>query len=471
MANGDPIYFAAWDHGPDSGFDEWTAFPSAGNTQALDTGQSVPDGTARCVKIACTAIGQNYLDGYVNPYTGGTYTTGCVAFWFKGSTTETSFDTIITVYRSANSARHATLGFNSSGQIKILLWDSGTITSITGATIDTNWHYIQFAWDFSTTTGKATVAIDGTSYTEFSEAKTAAPALDVMDFGRTPASFVTNYTATTYYGGIVFSAGYYITPWRWKLRTLRPNGDKNSVWACSTGTTRYTLVDDVPMDNGTYITSSTSGAEQQFDMENVTLSAGENIAAVSRLIRGVAGTGAAGSTEYVTTSGGTSSTGTALSTITTSYGIGVPLLTAPGGSAWTDTILNGCYARFVKAATADTVNISEVSWRVAIKEPIRATLTGGLSFTAATTRLAKGALTATLSFTSAQTRFAGALISKALTATLSFTGTFSKYAVYKQALTATLSFTGNSVGNMWRQLQDAGGWFVKRGRLRRRRPY
>jgi hypothetical protein len=473
MANGDPIGLMTWDQGPDSGFDEWTPTTSASNTQTLDTGQSVPDGSSACVKFDSTTTGYNYLLSYIEPVDNALYyTSGQVAFWFKGTTASTSPDCIFTTRRSGATGRNIRLRITNTGALSVGFYNDAAVADV-GVSLTSGWHYIQMAFDCATTTWKVTVAVDGVTYPEITSVRANTGGVDDIFIGRLYNTI--NTTATFYYGSVVTSDGYYITPWRWKTRVLRPVSDKNSTWTCSTGSNRYALVDDYPMDNATYIESSTALQEQQLNMGDVSLAAGESIRAIQPFFRSTTGVGTSPYVDtYVTTSGGTSDTvGLQLLTTTQSYKSEalVNWYLDPTGAAWTESVLNGCYMRLVKTNNTDTVRVTEASWRTLIKTPHISTHTATLSFTSAQARGFKKTVAAVLSFTSDQTRFAGEVLEQVLTATLSFTGQLVKYSLLRQALTATLSFTGNAVGSMWRQLQDAGGWFIKRGRLSRRRPY
>lgn len=455
MANGDPIHILSWD-AQATGYLSWSTGFTEGGTVSYDTGQSVPDGSSTALKLLRnTGSSFLYVEGQLNWNTAGTYTTGCVGFWFKGSTTETGNTNaeIASVYRSANSARNWRLYLNSSGELRLGFWGTNQVSSAL-TTINSGWHYIQVAWDYSTTTNKLKLAVDGVTYAEQTYTAAAAPALDWATLGWNTTNS-TDDTSAFYYGPWVFTSGYHI-PTRLFVKLCRPTGDVDSNWTCSTGTSRYQLVDDAPDSETTYISSATSGQSQRFDMTDVTLTSNQSIAAVQAFGLSTPGTGTTPtSTFYITNSGGTD-----LSCITnfgavSSYALFVSdtKLTDPSGSAWTSSVFNGCRMRLQKAANTDTCKISEMYVAVAITAPYQYTqsLTAGLSFSGAHARIKKNL--------------------KALTGALSFTGGQTRRSFRTQAFTATLTFTTNAVTYMYRILQDAGGWYIKKGRIRRRRPY
>jgi hypothetical protein len=282
-------------------------------------------------------------------------------------------------------------------------------------------------------------------------------------------------TSTKYYGPVVFTEGYYI-PNEMKVAVLRPNSDINSNWT-TTGANRWSTVDDAPPDDTGYISSTTLNQTQTMGMTDVTLSTGQVILGVQagmRTIPGPYSNGYAGL--YIQDSGGTNST-LQFSANTSTGGpywtmADRPLLLDPDGASWTESVLNGCRTHLNQESTADS-KVSEISWRVAIMEPgvVAKALTATLSFTSAQTRKIKDTLTAALSFTSAQTRRNIALFRESFSASISPAGAWRRVYTAKIALTAALSFTGGGAQYMWKQIQDAGGWFVRKGRLRRRRPY
>lgn len=478
MANGDVLYITSWDPQDSYMVDWWDEYDLSGGSWSYDTGQSVPDGSSACLKILHNDFFWTLVES--NLRTDLTYmTTGCVSFWFKGTTdlTAGSNEDIISIYRSANTARNARIFFDTAGALRVGFWKTNQVSSNL-TTIDSGWHYIQLAWDYSTTTNKLKLAVDGVQFAEQTYTASAAPGLDYIRLGNWDASTASeNSTSTKYYGPIVVTEGYYIPLQKFKVTTLRPTSDVNSNWTVVGGAgSRWASLDDSPEDLTKYIESSTSGQEQQMGFADVTLNTGELIKAVAVTSTNVAGVGTtiAGTTIYLRSSGGTDLTAaTDCGSVTTgTHDVGAPLLTKPGGGSWTASDLNGCTLKVVKEADTDTVRIGEIIVKVAIALPITKTLTGALSFSGSRTiSKMKKTVTGALSFTSAQTRIAGAIIDKALTAALSFTGTFTKMTVYRRALTGTLSFTGSTAEHMWRQLQDAGGWFIKKGRIRRRRPY
>lgn len=470
MANGDVKHITSWDSQA-TGLLSFYELSVTGGSYAHDSGQSVPDGSAQAMKLLHNASGALTLEKELDPSGGlAAYNKGCISFWFKGTTTGSPED-LANAYRGANSARNWYLRMDSSGNLTLAFWNTNKV-SATLATIDSGWHYLQVAWDYSTTTNKLTLAVDGVQYTEQTYTAAASPALDYFIIGN-DMSASNSATSTRYYGPIVFTEGYYIPP-RIKVKMLRPTSDVDSNWTCSTGTSRYALVDDTPPDSSTYISTTTASQAQTFGLTDITLASGESVKAVQPYNFSYAGSGtqpyAYGYLRYNSTNSTDSTTSGGASTGT--LWREVVHLTAPGGGAFTESIINAMQYRLIASGSlVGTTATADIVILVAIFEPVQKALTAALSFTSAQVRGLKKTLTAALSFTSAQSRIAGAIIDKALTATLSFTGTLTKTALYRQALTATLSFTGNGAQYMWRQLQDAGGWFIKKGRIRRRRPY
>lgn len=378
-----------------------------------------------------------------------------MSFWFKGSTTSAgnTETEIASVYRSANPARDWRLYLNSSGELRLGFWGTNRVSSAL-ATIDSGWHYIQVAWDYSTTTNKLTLAVDGVTYTEQTYTAAAAPGLDWATLGWSDLNSFDS-SSSLYYGPWVFSEGYHV-PTRMSVALARPTGDVDSNWTCSTGADRYALVDDAPDTSATYIESSTSGQSQRLDMTDLSLTGSQSIAGVQAFGLSPVGVGTTPtSTLYITDSGGTDLSCITNFGATSTYALWVSdaKLTDPDGAAWTESVFNGCRLRLVKAANGDTCRVAELYVAVAITTPWQFTqaLTAGLSFAGAHTPIKK--------------------FYEVLTAALSFTGAVATYPFITKIFTASLSFSTNAAQFMWRQLQDAGGWFVKRGRLRRRKPY
>jgi hypothetical protein len=454
MANGDPLWISTWDE-RGSGYVEWVESVTAGGTFSHDTGQSVPDGSAACLKALHNSSGDLLMETDLTWNATG-HSTGCISFWFKGTTNLTAGlnEDIVNVFRSSNTGRNWRLYFDTAGALRLGFWTTNSVTSnIT--TITSGWHYIQVAWDFSTTTNKLTLAVDGAESSEYTYTATNSVSLNTIQLGNQIAA-ADSATSTKYYGPVVFTEGYHI-PQEMKVKCLRPTSDVNSNWA-TTGANRWSVVDDAPDDDATYISSTTINQTQTLGMGDVTLSAGETILGVQPTTRTAVGPFVNGQVSvYIQDSGSTNSAQLIDANTSSSGPFFVlsdrPLLLDPDGAAWTESVLNGCRTHLNQTTTADS-RVSEISWRVAISAP----------------GLVSQALTATLSFTSAQTR--KRIIKNIRTATMSFTGALGAPRAYRtKAFNATLTLTTNATQFMWRQLQDAGGWFVKRGRVRRRKPY
>ena len=154
------------------------------------------------------------------------------------------------------------------GEIQLYRGDTMVATSDPQVVNSQDWHYVEIEYVGHVSAGRATVYLDGTQILEFrgNTQAQAAYAFNGLQFSvYASQSGSTNYRIDDLY---VIDAATRIGERR--IETLRPNGDvAGNTFLPSTGSTSFNLLDDVLVTGDDYVSSSTVGAKDIYNLTNL----------------------------------------------------------------------------------------------------------------------------------------------------------------------------------------------------------
>jgi len=426
----------------------WNDSGGAGGTLSYPTGTGCPDGSNKVLRCHKTTDGILARESFLDWYTTNYREKGSLAFWFKGTTSQTGTvgADFVTVDGDSFNFR---IRMNASSEIilsTIVVGGGGEVNhGVIGSVADlSQWHFFEVSWDITSDTSKKVwVSVDGNRLTEVVRT-TSSVYTDAGYFYFGPLSLVTGNTGDYYYGAAFsfFNVPYALWHNQLKVRRWDVSSDITTNWA-TTGANRWSVLSESPPDSTTYISSSAVSATEELGLTRAggwTLdSAKERCIGVTAWFQG-ASIGADTWSAFRIRDNGVD--GPESYTLTGHFTDTAPVaaLRPSTSTPWTDASLGDLRMLVYKSELATVGRVSGLYTYAAIEQiaPHTRAETATLSFAGAQSKRLFHALAATLAFTSAKTLRA----KNELTATLSFTTAFvERLASIGQALAATLSFT------------------------------